>query len=134
MQRSLILLIVVLSPLLAAQELIPATHPSDFVQDVFETYLATETPIADGFQLPVGDDDGAETDPGQRVRAIGAGQVLYAAFEVKPRGGVVTIRHDFYDLDGSKRRVVSQYEHLSAIRVKTGQEVSRGEGIGAVGP
>lgn len=126
----------------------------------FDAYMATEGPVADGFDFPVGDVDakgwyratktgdvyplgihtgedwngkgGGDTDFGDPVYSIGAGRVVYAEMAPNPWGGVVMIDHVYYE-NHEKKRVRSQYAHLSKIHVKVGDDVTRRQHIGAVG-
>lgn len=70
------------------------------------------------------------------VGAIGAGQVVYAG-NVSYPGHVVVIRHDLSD---AQRRALgltspilySQYGHLTALAVRTGDRVTTGQRIGTL--
>ena len=75
---------------------------------------------------------GGDTDFGQPVMAVATGKVVVARRFPNPWGGVVMIEHIV--LDGpDKRRVRSQYAHLSRVDVREGQIVRRRDVIGAIG-
>ena len=75
---------------------------------------------------------GGDTDIGQPVMAVATGKVVVARRFPNPWGFVVMIEHIV--LDGhDKRRVRSQYAHLSRIDVKEGQIVHGRDVIGAIG-
>ena len=99
-------------------------------------YVATH--MGDEYQLGIhtGEDwngrGGGDTDLGQPVMAIATGKVVVARRFPNPWGGVVVIEHIV--LDGhDKRRVRSQYAHLSRIDAREGQIVRRRDVIGAIG-
>jgi lipoprotein NlpD len=60
---------------------------------------------------------------GAPIRAADAGVVAYAGDELKGYGNVIIIRHD----DG----FVSAYAHVQTVKVKRGDQVSRGQIIAA---
>ena len=75
---------------------------------------------------------GGDTDFGQPVMAVATGKVVVARRFPNPWGFVVVIEHIV--LDGhEKRRVRSQYAHLSRIDVREGQIVHGRDAIGAIG-
>ena len=99
-------------------------------------YVATNFGEAYSLGIHPGEDwngrGGGETDYGQPVTTMGAGTVLEAGAFPQPWGGVVLIEHVFYE-HGARRRVVSQYAHLSEVEVEPGQHIARGQRIGAIG-
>jgi murein DD-endopeptidase MepM/ murein hydrolase activator NlpD len=99
-------------------------------------YVATH--LGDEYALGIhtGEDwngrGGGDTDLGQPVMAIATGKVVVARRFPNPWGGVVMIEHIV--LDGhDKRRVRSQYAHLSRVDVREGQIVRGRDVIGAIG-
>jgi len=99
-------------------------------------YVATH--LGDEYALGIhtGEDwngrGGGDTDLGQPVMAVATGQVVVARRFPNPWGFVVVIEHIV--LDGhEKRRVRSQYAHLSRIDVREGQVVRGRDTIGAIG-
>jgi murein DD-endopeptidase MepM/ murein hydrolase activator NlpD len=99
-------------------------------------YLATRMGEEDALGIHTGEDwngrGGGDTDLGQPVMAVATGKVVVARRFENPWGLVVMIEHIV--LDGhDKRRVRSQYVHLSRIDVKLGQIVRGKQVIGAVG-
>jgi murein DD-endopeptidase MepM/ murein hydrolase activator NlpD len=79
-------------------------------------------PILQTWRAHLGIDYGAPS--GTPVRAIGDGQVEFAGWQ-NGYGNVIQLRH------GSSRSTV--YAHLSRIGVKTGERITQGQTIGAVG-
>jgi murein DD-endopeptidase MepM/ murein hydrolase activator NlpD len=75
---------------------------------------------------------GGDTDLGQPVMAVATGKVVVARRFPNPWGFVVMIEHIVID-GHDKRRVRSQYAHLSRIDVKEGQVVHGRDVIGAIG-
>ncbi len=75
---------------------------------------------------------GRNTDYGQPVYAIGVGVVVSAKMEEAPWGGVVVVEHTYYE-NHHKRRIRSQYAHLSGIDVAAGQDVARRQQLGRIG-
>jgi hypothetical protein len=75
---------------------------------------------------------GGDTDFGQPVMAIATGKVVVAKRFENPWGGVVMIEHILVE-GHDKRRVRSQYAHLSRIDVRVGQIVRGRDVIGAIG-
>jgi murein DD-endopeptidase MepM/ murein hydrolase activator NlpD len=97
----------------------------------FDRWLRNPYPVATGFSFPVGDGEGGDTSKDSSVRAIATGKVVVARRFAKPWGLVVVIEHIV--LDGhEKRRVRSQYAHLSRIDVRAGQIVHGRDTIGAI--
>lgn len=99
-------------------------------------YVATRMGDAYALGIHTGEDwngrGGSDTDFGQPVMAIATGKVVVARRFPNPWGGVVMIEHIV--LDGhDKRRVRSQYAHLSRLDVREGQIVRRRDVIGAIG-
>jgi murein DD-endopeptidase MepM/ murein hydrolase activator NlpD len=99
-------------------------------------YVATHMGDEYALGIHTGEDwngrGGSDTDFGQPVAAIATGKVVVARRFPNPWGGVVMIEHIV--LDGhDKRRVRSQYAHLSRIDVREGQIVRRRDTIGAIG-
>jgi len=99
-------------------------------------YVATH--LGDEYALGIhtGEDwngrGGGDTDFGQPVMAVATGKVVVARRFPNPWGQVVMIEHIV--LDGhDKRRVRSQYAHLSRIDVREGQIVRGRDVIGAIG-
>lgn len=84
--------------------------------------------VSSGFGRRHGRDHEGIDIPAQRgtpVKASRSGHVIYAGNRIKGYGSLVIIRHaDKYS---------TVYAHLSKIRVKRGQFVSRGQRIGDVG-
>jgi murein DD-endopeptidase MepM/ murein hydrolase activator NlpD len=110
------------------------TDPSGRQHDGW--YVATH--LGDEYDLGIhtGEDwngrGGGDTDFGQPVLAIATGKVVVARRFANPWGFVVVIEHIV--LDGhEKRRVRSQYAHLSRIDVREGQVVHGRDPIGAIG-
>lgn len=118
------------------------------------------TPLADGFDYPVGKPNGAgyyksrglrlatprhlgedwngegggNTDLGDPVYTIGHGLVTYASDARGRWGKVVIVRHAFRE--PTTRKVLccqTLYAHLDRIDVKVGQLVKRGDQIGTLG-
>jgi hypothetical protein len=99
-------------------------------------YVATRMGESYDLGVHTGEDwngrGGGDTDFGQPVIAIATGKVVVARRFDNPWGGVVMIEHIV--LDGhDKRRVRSQYAHLSRIDVRPGQIVRGRAVIGAIG-
>lgn len=99
-------------------------------------YVATHMGDEYALGIHTGEDwngrGGGDTDFGQPVMAIATGKVVVARKFSNPWGGVVMIEHIV--LDGhEKRRVRSQYAHLSRIDVREGQIVRGRDTIGAIG-
>jgi hypothetical protein len=120
----------------------------------FDKWLENPFPPADNFSLPFGDDGaatrmgesygtgvqtgedwntrGGDTGYGQPVMAIATGKVVVARRFDKPWGLVVMVEHIV--LDGhEKKRIRSQYAHLSRIDVHEGDIVRARKVIGAIG-
>lgn len=116
---------------------------------------AARLPIADGFDFPVGPPDGrgyydaqpfgrnrhlgedwngsggGDTDLGDPVVAIAAGEVSFAGDLGGGWGNVVRVVHR---ASGWRRQVVeSLYAHLGKIEVRAGQRVPRGQRLGTIG-
>jgi len=114
-------------------------------------------PLADGFQIPVGNPPGegyyvfrgyapnghlgedwngkggGDTDLGDPVYACADGIVVFS-YDVRVGwGNVVIIRHAFRDTDGVIRQVDSLYGHLDRRSVRKDQVVRRGQQIGTIG-
>ena len=99
-------------------------------------YVATHMGDEYALGIHTGEDwngrGGGDTDFGQPVMAVATGKVVVARRFPNPWGFVVMIEHIV--LDGhEKRRVRSQYAHLSRIDVREGQVVHARDTIGAVG-
>jgi murein DD-endopeptidase MepM/ murein hydrolase activator NlpD len=99
-------------------------------------YVATRLGESYPLGIHTGEDwngkGGGDTDHGQPVMAIANGKVVVAGRFANPWGMVVMIEHIV--LDGhDKRRVRSQYAHLSRVDVKVGQVVRGRQVIGAIG-
>jgi len=99
-------------------------------------YVATH--LGDEYALGIhtGEDwngrGGGDTDFGLPVMAVATGKVVVARRFANPWGLVVMIEHIV--LDGhDKRRVRSQYAHLSRVDVREGQIVRGRDVIGAIG-
>jgi murein DD-endopeptidase MepM/ murein hydrolase activator NlpD len=114
------------------------------------------TPVADGFDFPVGPPDatgyydaqpfgdndhlgsdwngagGGNSDLGDPVHAIGDGVVTAAEDLGGGWGKVVRICHRIRDR-GEVREIESLYAHLDAIDVVVGAAVRRGDTIGTIG-
>jgi murein DD-endopeptidase MepM/ murein hydrolase activator NlpD len=75
---------------------------------------------------------GGNTDAGQPVHAVAAGQVIYADNAGNLWGRVVMIQHVFYE-NHQKKRIRSLYVHLGEIKVKLGDTVKRRQQIGTIG-
>ena len=118
------------------------------------------TPVADGFQSPLGTANGAftydaqpfgtpneqrggnhtgadlngiggnNTDEGDTVYAAARGMVIYSAVPHEGWGTVVVIAHR---LPGDVRIIQTLYAHLGKSFVKPGQLIARGTPIGTVG-
>ena len=99
-------------------------------------YVATHLGDAYALGIHTGEDwngrGGGDTDFGQPVMAVATGKVVVARRFPNPWGFVVMIEHIV--LDGhDKRRVRSQYAHLSRIDVHRGESLGVGALIGRVG-
>jgi murein DD-endopeptidase MepM/ murein hydrolase activator NlpD len=99
-------------------------------------YVATHMGDSYALGIHTGEDwngrGGGDTDFGQPVMAVATGKVVVAGRFENPWGGVVMIEHIV--LEGhEKRRVRSQYAHLSRIDVREGQIVRGRAVIGAIG-
>ncbi|MGF1657423.1 MAG: murein hydrolase activator EnvC family protein [Verrucomicrobiales bacterium] len=114
------------------------------------------TPVADGFDLPVGPPDakgyymargfrasshlgedwngvgGGNSDLGDPIYNIGHGVVVFARDVRLGWGNVVIIRHAYRD-GGKVKLIDSLYGHLQRVDVKEGQRVQRGQKIGTMG-
>lgn len=113
--------------------------------------------LADGFQLPVGENGsgkgyyrargmrpnghlgedwdgvgGGDTDLGDPVWVTASGVVLYARDFHLGWGNVVIVRHAYLE-GGQTMFVDSLYGHLNDILVQEGQQVTRGQKIGTIG-
>ena len=75
---------------------------------------------------------GGNTDLGQPVHAVAAGRVAFSGDCGQPSGGVVMIEHVYYH-NGQKRRIMSVYRHLDAMRVEQGEAVRRRQVVGTLG-
>jgi lipoprotein-anchoring transpeptidase ErfK/SrfK len=99
-------------------------------------YVATHMGDAYSMGIHTGEDwngrGGGDTDYGQPVMAIATGKVVVAGRFQNPWGMVVMIEHIVID-GHEKRRVRSQYAHLSRIAVREGQVVRGRQVIGAIG-
>lgn len=88
-------------------------------------------------QRHLGDDlngiGGGNSDLGDAVYAAGAGRVVYAGSPGPGWGKMILIAHRLPDGDELGPVVQTMYAHLESIRVQSGQEVQRGQKIGAVG-
>jgi murein DD-endopeptidase MepM/ murein hydrolase activator NlpD len=119
---SRVLLFFVLVPLVLVGALSPAAAASDYRPPV-------DAPVVDGFRLPLGPygpgNRGLEyaTEPGQEVRAIGSGLVVFAGPVAGNRA--VTVLHP----DGLR----SSYSYLDEVLVKAGERVSTGTPVGTAG-
>jgi len=110
------------------------TYPSGVRHDGW--YVATHLGEVYELGIHTGEDwngrGGGDTDFGQPVMAVATGKVVVARRFGNPWGQVVVIEHIV--LDGQeKRRVRSQYAHLSRIDVREGQIVHGRDVIGAIG-
>src|SRR6476646_3248453 len=99
-------------------------------------YVATHLGDAYALGIHTGEDwngrGGGDTDFGQPVMAVATGKFVVARKFPNPWGGVVMIEHIV--LDGhAKRRLRSQYAHLSRVDVREGQVVRARDVIGAIG-
>ena len=113
------------------------------------------TPLADGFDQPVGKPDaegyytsrgflsyhpgedwngigGGNTDLGDPVYSIGNGYVVYARDAHMGWGNVVLVRHVFLE-NGQPQTIDSMYAHLDTILVREGQQIPRGLQVGTIG-
>lgn len=111
--------------------------------------------VADGFDQPVGKPDaegyymsrgflsyhpgedwnglaGGNSDYGAPVYCIGDGIVTFAHNARMGWGNVVLIRHVFIE-NGKLQTIDSMYAHLSKMLVRDGQQVRRGQQVGAIG-
>lgn len=78
--------------------------------------------------------------PGTLVRAIGGGEVVWAAIrpgsaEKKNWGGLIVVKHDNQKAQVSKHKIqmfYSLYGHMTGLRVKEGEEVKASQQIGEV--
>ncbi len=115
------------------------------------------TPIADGFDYPVGFPDaygyykargyrpnghlgedwngrgGGNTDLGDPVYAIGDGVVVYSQDYKMGWGNVVIVRHAYRSSDGRVHYIDSLYGHLNRRLVQRHQQVRRGQKVGTIG-
>jgi len=97
----------------------------------FDKWLENPFPPAAGFSFPVGDGEGQGSHE-QPVTAIATGKVVVARRFDNPSGLVVMIEHIV--LDGNdKKRIRSQYAHLSRIDVHEGDIVRGRQVIGVIG-
>jgi peptidase M23-like protein len=114
-------------------------------------------PLATRFDMPMGSEHGALTynarafrierhlgddlngigggnsDLGDVVYAAGAGRVVYAGSPGPGWGKMILIAHRLPDGDEAGPVVQTMYAHLESIRVRTGENVQRGDEIGTVG-
>lgn len=114
------------------------------------------TPLADGFDIPVGRDGtkkyykargfrqnghlgedwngegGGDTDLGDPVYSTAHGLVVFARDYRLGWGNVVIVRHAYVESGGLKY-VDSLYGHLHQIMVREGQHVRRGQQVGTIG-
>lgn len=118
------------------------------------------TPLADGFQWPVGTPamgmmydaqgfgvmnqkrgghhtgldlngiGGENTDEGEPVHAAARGLVIYSGAPHEGWGNIVVIAHR---LPGSDKIIQTLYAHLHERSVRPGQTVARGQRIGSIG-
>ena len=117
----------------------------------------TTLPLATRFDMPMGSEHGALTynarpfriarhlgddlngigggnsDLGDAVYAAGSGRVVYAGSPGPGWGKMIIMAHRLPEGDEAGPVVQTMYAHLDAIRVRTGQNVERGEEIGTVG-
>ena len=120
--------------------------------DVFDDFLKTDAPPADGFDLPVdarlhvtkrfldyghsGEDFGNSTHPetalGQNVYAIANGRVTFADIGGKAFLNTIIIEHTFYE-NNEKRTINSFYSNLGEMKVKQGDIVRRNQVIATIG-
>ena len=147
--------------LYAADE--PLSHMPDTIVPGLILLTADQmvrTPIADGFQWPVGTPamgmmydaqgfgamnekrggyhtgqdlngiGGENTDLGEPVYAAARGLVTYSGEPHKGWGNIVVIAHR---LPGSNKIIQTLYAHLDARQVRPGQLVARGQQIGTIG-
>lgn len=115
------------------------------------------TPLANGFDYPVGKPDaagyykargfypnghlgedwngtgGGNSDMGDPIYCIGRGVVVLSEDYKRGWGNVVIVRHAFRDTDGAVRVVDSLYGHLKERKVKLYQMVERGQLLGTMG-
>ena len=63
--------------------------------------------------------------PGQQIRSIAKGKVIYAGEELEGYGKMIIIKHD--------KNILSVYGYQEEILVKEGQGVIAGESIGTMG-
>ena len=63
--------------------------------------------------------------PGQQIRSIAKGRVIYAGDELEGYGRMIIIKHD--------KNILSVYGYQEEILVKEGQNVIAGESIGTMG-
>ncbi len=114
------------------------------------------TRVADGFDFPVGKPDGegyykargfrpnghlgedwngmggGNTDLGDPIHSIAHGYVVFARDVRLGWGNVVIVRHTYFE-SGKLQTIDSLYGHLDRITVKEGQQVLRGQLVGAMG-
>jgi hypothetical protein len=107
-----------------------------------QTHLPAILPVAECDLIMISTDFGERSDPfffikrihngldfvappGKNVFATGDGYVTFVEYSRKGYGNEIVINHKF--------GFSSRYAHLSAIKVKEGERVKRGQIIGAVG-
>jgi hypothetical protein len=75
---------------------------------------------------------GGDTDLGDRVYAVAAGRVVFAAHASDDWGKMVIIEHALGSGKG-RRLMQTVYAHLEAIETAVGMLVKRGESVGTIG-
>jgi murein DD-endopeptidase MepM/ murein hydrolase activator NlpD len=103
-----------------ALERIPSLWP--VAGETTDSFGGRRSPFGGGFELHSGQDINAEHGDG--VVAAANGRVVFAEWQ-GGYGQLVTIDHG--------GGLTTRYAHLSKIEVRAGQEVTRGQRIGAVG-
>lgn len=115
-----------------------------------------EGPVAEAFALPFGKGTGegyhvfrkafdelpgetwdgvggGDTDLGNPVSTIGDGLVIFSGDSESKWGNMVIVRHAYRDERGEIVLIDSIYAYLFEVFVRTGDEVSLGDPIGAIG-
>jgi lipoprotein-anchoring transpeptidase ErfK/SrfK len=111
--------------ILAAALLLTAGPLRADVADPFSVWLATDFPVADGFDVASRDTD---ADNASDVRAVANGRVALARDCGVRWGNVVLIDHVFYE-NYERREIRSSYRHVREVAVKPGDVVHRGDVI-----
>ncbi|MDF1657163.1 MAG: peptidoglycan DD-metalloendopeptidase family protein [Verrucomicrobiales bacterium] len=130
--------------------------PFSMANESSDELIDWEGPIAETFELPVGEgkgtgyyvmrgafdklpgeswngNGGGDTDLGNPVASIGKGVVIFAEDSKSTWGNMVIIRHAYRDADNKLVLIDSIYAHLFEIFTRKGEEVLLGEKIGAIG-